>query len=349
MHPESRPTVVLVRYCTTSVWRCAWTLTSIAVAATLVAGAPDASAQRYEPGEEGTFSIIGRDPATGQLGVAVHSKTIAVGARTRGGKGGVAVFAHQSASNPMYSTLGIELLEAGFSPEEALATLLRSDERRDNRQVAILDSRGRTAAFTSASISDWKGHRCGENYCAQGNTLEGPEVVNAMAQSFERSTGPLAERLLEALAAGQAKGGDRRGMQSASLMILRPRAIQDFGDRELDLRVDEHRDPFTELRRVLAAVRSGEILSEATAKLTAGDFAGALERAQAALDRSPTNDNAWMTIARVHVRRKDTAAAVAALERAATLNPANRRQAARDQAFEALRSNPAFQRVVGGG
>ena len=104
--------------------------------------------------------------------------------------------------------------------------MLRSDEGRANRQVAILDIQGRTAAFTSPTIVDWKGHKCGTNYCAQGNTLTGPEVVDAMARSFEGSSGPLAERLLDALEAGQAQGGDRRGVQSASLMILKPLAIR---------------------------------------------------------------------------------------------------------------------------
>jgi hypothetical protein len=113
-----------------------------------------APAQQYEPGDEGTFSIVGRDPATGQLGIAVHSKTIAVGSRVRGGKGGVAVFAHQSASNPMYSTLGVELLEAGMTPQQALDMMLRGDEGRNSRQVAILDAQGRTAAFTSPTITD---------------------------------------------------------------------------------------------------------------------------------------------------------------------------------------------------
>src|SRR5437868_1527125 len=116
-----------------------------------------AQAQVYAPGEEGTFSIIGRDPATGQLGIAVHSKTIAVGSRVRGGKGGVAVFAHQSASDPMYSQVGIELLEAGMTPQQALDYMLRADEGRNQRQVAILDIQGRTAAWTSPTISDWKG------------------------------------------------------------------------------------------------------------------------------------------------------------------------------------------------
>jgi uncharacterized Ntn-hydrolase superfamily protein len=309
--------------------------------------AQSAPAQQYEAGEEGTFSIIGRDPATGELGMAVHSKTIAVGARTRGGKGGVAVFAHQSASNPMYSTIGIELLEAGLTPQQALDMMLRSDEGRNNRQVAILDIQGRTAAFTSPTITDWKGHRCGTNYCAQGNTLAGPEVVDAMARSFEASTGPLAERLLDALEAGQAQGGDRRGVQSASLMILMPLASQGFGDRALDLRVDEHRTPFAELRRILNAVRSGEILSEANARLTANDLKGAMEKALAARDKSATNDAAWVTLANIHLRMGQKAEAMSALTRAVELNPANKKQLLRNSDFKAMYDDPAFIKIVG--
>jgi uncharacterized Ntn-hydrolase superfamily protein len=304
------------------------------------------AAQQYAPGEEGTFSIVGRDPATGELGIAVQSKTIAVGARTRGGKGGVAVFAHQSASNPMYSTLGVELLEAGLTPQQALDMMLRSDEGRANRQVAILDIQGRTAAFTSPTITDWKGHRCGTNYCAEGNTLTGPEVVDAMARSFEASSGPLAERLLGALEAGQAQGGDRRGTQSASLMILKPLAISGFGDRALDLRVDEHRAPIPELRRILNAVRSGEILSEASTRLAANDLKGAMETAMAARDKSATNDAAWVAIARIYLRMGQKADAMAAVAKAVELNAANKRQLLRDDDFRSVRDDPAFLKIV---
>jgi uncharacterized Ntn-hydrolase superfamily protein len=311
--------------------------------------APALPAQQYEPGEEGTFSIIGRDPNTGQLGIAVHSKTIAVGARTRGGKGGVAVFAHQSASNPMYSTLGVELLEAGMTPQQALDMMLRSDEGRNSRQVAILDAQGRTAAFTSQTITDWKGHKCGVNCCAQGNTLTGPEVVDAMARTFESSASsgaPLAERLLDALEAGQAQGGDKRGVQSASLLILKPLAIQGFGDRELDLRVDESRTPFAELRRILNAVRSGEMLSEANRLITAKDLKGALEKANGARDKSPTNDSAFVTLANIHLQMGQKSDALAALAKAVELNPANRRQLQNNKAFETLYKDPDFLRIV---
>src|SRR5215510_4871578 len=207
--------------------------------------APAMPAQQYEPGEEGTFSIIGRDPGTGQLGMAVHSKTIAVGARTRGGKGGVAVFAHQSASNPMYSTLGIELLEAGMTPQQALDMMLRSDEGRDSRQVAILDAQGRTASWDGPGANDWKGHACGTNYCAQGNILAGPQVVDALAKTFESTAGrPLAERLMDALDAAQAAGGDARGMQSAAMIITRALGgAGGFSDRVIDIRVDDSRQP----------------------------------------------------------------------------------------------------------
>jgi uncharacterized Ntn-hydrolase superfamily protein len=309
--------------------------------------APVGEAQHYAPGEEGTFSIIGRDPATGELGIAVQSKTIAVGARTRGGKGGVAIFAHQASSNPMYSALGVELLEAGMTPQQALDMMLRSDEGRDTRQVAILDIQGRTAAFTSPSINDWKGHQCGMNYCAQGNILVGPEVVDAMARSFEASRGPLAERLLEALEAGQAQGGDRRGTQSASLMILKPLVIGGFGDRALDLRVDEHRAPIPELRRILNAVRSGEMLSEANTRISANDLKGAMDKAIAARDKSATSDAAWVRIADIHLRMGQKAEAMAALTKAVELNPANKQQLLRNDDFKAVHADPAFIKIVG--
>jgi uncharacterized Ntn-hydrolase superfamily protein len=309
--------------------------------------AANVQAQIYAPGEEGTFSIIGRDPNTGELGIAVQSKTIAVGSRVRGGKGGVAVFAHQSASDPMYSQIGIELLEAGMTPQQALDYMLRADEGRNQRQVAILDIQGRTATWTSPTISDWKGGKCGVNYCAQGNTLAGPEVVENMAQSFESSTGPLAERLLDALEAGQRGGGDKRGMESAALMILKPLTIAGFGDRALDLRVDESKNPFVELRRILNAVRSGELRSRANQRLNANDFKGALESAMAARDKSPEIDNNWVTLAEVYLRMGQKADAFAAIRKAVELNPNNKKQLPLNRAFQSLATDPEFLKIVG--
>src|ERR1700722_17130250 len=300
----------------------------------LFAGA--AVAQQYEFGEEGTFSIIGRDSSTGELGMAVQSKTIAVGSRTRGGKGGVAIIAHQAGSDPMYSAIGIELLEAGMTPQQALDMMLRSDEGRNSRQVSILDIQGRTASWTGPSNSDWKGSKCGVNYCAQGNTLAGPGVVDAMAKSFESSSGRLAERLLDALEAGEAEGGDKRGMESTGLLVLKPLAVQGFGDRELDLRVDDSRNPFVELRRILNAVRSGEMISEANARINAKDLKGALEKAMAAQDKCPTNDNALVSIARIRLEMGQKAEALAAISQAVALNPNNKKQLRLNRNFEGL-------------
>lgn len=324
-------------------------LVILAIALTALVIATPARAQQensYAPDVEGTFSIIGRDSATGELGIAVHSKTVAVGSRTRGGKGGVAIFAHQAASNPMYSIVGVELLEAGMSPQQALEFMLRADNGGGNRQVAILDIHGRTAAWTSPTINDWKGHECGVDYCAQGNTLTGPGVVGAMARSFESSTGPLAERLLAALDAAQAAGGDRRGMQSASLMVLKPLSLAGFSDRALDLRVDEHRTPMVELRRVLNAFRSRQMMRAVRSRLNDGDLDGALEAAIAARDKSPENDNAWVAIADIQLRLGRRDQVFDALRRAVELNPANRSQLPRNENFAALHQDPEFLRIM---
>jgi len=306
-----------------------------------------ASAQFIDdPRHEGTYSIIARDPATGELGMGVQSKTVAAASRAPGGKGGVAIFAHQSASNPMYSTVGIGLIQNGLSPKEALDFMLRGDEGRESRQVSIIDMTGRTAAFTGSAASDWKGHECGVDFCAQGNILAGPEVVQAMARSFRSSSGPLAERLLAALDAAQAAGGDRRGSQSAGLLILKPLSIQGFGDRALDLRVDEHKTPLVELRRVLGAYRARELMAEANDRLQRGDLAGALEKALAARDKHPDNDTPWLTIGEVQLRMGRRAEALAALRTAVDLNAANKSQLRRNEGLGALREDPDFLAIV---
>jgi uncharacterized Ntn-hydrolase superfamily protein len=318
----------------------------LAVAAWLLP--PIAHAQDYDPDLLATFSIIARDPATGELGMGVQSKAFAAGNRAMHAMGGVAVIAHQASANPMYGALGLELIQRGYPPEEALRVMVASDEGRDNRQVAILDMQGRTAAWTGTGANDWKGHRCGIDYCAQGNILTGPEVVDALARSFEASSGPLAERLMDALDAAQAAGGDARGMQSGAILVVRPRVNGGFSDRVVDIRVDDHDRPLEELRRVLNLYRSGQIISDANRKLRDGDLSGALETAIQARDRSPENDNAWVALANIHLRMNQRAEALAALERAVALNPGNRRQLPRNQNFESLRQDPEFRRITGG-
>lgn len=300
------------------------------------------------PELEGTFSIIARDPATGELGMAVQSKTLAVGSRTMTIRGGVAVIAHQAASNPMYGTLGIELLGAGLSPRQALDQMTRGDAGRDSRQVAILDIQGRTAAFTGTGASEWKGHRCGTNYCAQGNILAGAEVVDALARTFESGMGSLADRMLAAMDAGQAAGGDMRGTQSAALVVAKPLAgAAGFGDRVVDLRVDDSRAPLTELRRLLNMFQARALMSEAYARLRERSFAAASAAALSAREKSPEYDEAWVTWAATELGAGRVRTALDGVRKAIELNPANARQLPRNRNFEVLWQDPEFRTLTG--
>jgi uncharacterized Ntn-hydrolase superfamily protein len=309
--------------------------------------APPVLAQDFDPDYLATFSIIARDPATGELGMAVQSKAFAAGNRAMTIKGGVAVIAHQASANPMYGAVGLELIATGMAPQQALEFMLRADEGRDNRQVAILDMQGRTAAWTGPSTNDWKGHKCGANYCAQGNILAGAPVVEAMARSFESSSGPLAERLMDALDAAQAAGGDARGMQSGAVTIVRPLAGSGgFSDRVVDVRVDDHRTPLSELRRLLKLVRSGQLIQDGNRKVTENNLAEAAAIVQRAVDMSPENDNAWVAIANIHLRAGRKTQALEAIRRAVELNPGNKRQLPKNTNFQSLASDPAFLAII---
>ena len=313
----------------------------------LMVSSPVASSQDPDLDYLGTYSIIARDPQTGQLGEGVQSKAFAGGNRAMTARGGLAIIAHQAAANPLYGVLGLQLLSRGLSPEEALEALLRSDETRDRQQVSILDIQGRSAAWTGKGARDWKGHTCGADYCAQGNILVGPEVLEALARSFESSSGPLAERLVDALDAAQAAGGDARGMQSAALLVVKPIATtDDFDDRAVDLRVDDSRMPLKELRRLLNLQRSDEMIRQGRLSLELGRLTEALERALGARDKSPDNDNVWIFLARMHLRLKEKEKALKAIRQAVDLNPANARQLLSNDAFESLHSDPGFLQIV---
>lgn len=310
-------------------------------------GALAAGRQADDPDAMGTFSIIARDPATGELGMGVQSKAFGAGNRAMTIKGGLAVIAHQASANPMYGAVGLELLGRGMTPEQALEFMVRADEGRDSRQVAILDAQGRTAAWTGKGANDWKGHRCGAGYCAQGNILVGAEVVDAMVKSFEATAGPLAERLLAALDAAQAAGGDARGMQSGALVVVRPLAGSGgFSDRVIDIRVDDHKAPLVELRRLLNMVRSGQLVTEANRLLREGNTEAAVATAQKASQLSPENDNAWVALASMQLKAGRKPAALEALRKAIDLNPANRRQLQRNPNFETLKEDSEFKKIT---
>lgn len=203
-----------------------------------------------------TFSIVGFDSQTGEWGVAVASRFLAVGAVVPFAKAGVGAVATQSFANTTYGPAGLELMAQGYSAQEALNGLVTADSGRESRQAGFVDAQGRSATYTGPTCFPWAGGRTGPNYAAQGNILTGPEVVDRMAEHFESSTGPLSDRLVAALAAGQKAGGDSRGQQSAALLVVKAKSgYGGFNDRYVDLRVEDHPAPIDELRRLLQLYR----------------------------------------------------------------------------------------------
>ena len=204
-----------------------------------------------------TFSIVAFDPATGDLGVAVQSKVFGVGSIVPYVRADVGAVATQAFAEPAFGPDGLALLDDGTPAPFALEALLRRDPGRDRRQLGVVDGRGRAEAFTGKACHPWAGHVVGEHYCCQGNLLAGPGVVKAMAAAFEQTQGPLAERMLAALRAGQAAGGDKRGRQSAALMVARRfGGYRGRNDRYLDIRVEDHPTPIEELGRLLVKRRA---------------------------------------------------------------------------------------------
>jgi uncharacterized Ntn-hydrolase superfamily protein len=198
-----------------------------------------------------TFSIAACDLDAGQWGVAVASKFLAVGSVVPWLEGGVGAVATQALANTAYGPQGLALMRSGLSAREALDQLLAADRGRADRQAGMVDARGRSATHTGESCLAWAGGRTGRGYATQGNILAGPTVVDAMAGAYEVTTGGLAVRLLAALAAGDAAGGDRRGRQSAALAVVSPGGgYGGQNDVAVDLRVDDHADPVAELARL---------------------------------------------------------------------------------------------------
>lgn len=211
------------------------------------------STTRIQPS---TFSIVARDPANGDLGVAVQSKFLAVGSVVPFAQAGIGAVATQSYANVAYGPEGLRLMAAGWTAEEALSHALSIDLDAAHRQVLMVDAAGGAAAHTGEECFDWAGHIVGDSYACAGNILVSEATVGAMAKAFEETQGPLPERLVAALAAGQAAGGDGRGQQSAALLVARAAgSYGGRGDRCVDLRVDDHVEPITELQRILGLHR----------------------------------------------------------------------------------------------
>jgi len=224
----------------------------LAIFATLLAVAPAApTPPQSEPVH--TFSICAYDPDAKEWGVAVASKYLAVGAVVPWAKAGVGAVATQSYANVSYGPRGLDLIAQGKSAAEALKAVTDDDKDKALRQVGMVDAQGGAANFTGDKCNPWAGGKSGKNYTCQGNLLAGEQVIDAMAKAFEETKGPLAWRLMAALEAGDQAGGDKRGKQSAALLVVRAKGGPGgLNDRAIDYRVDDHKDPVPELARILA-------------------------------------------------------------------------------------------------
>lgn len=238
-----------------------------------------------------TFSIVARDSATGDIGVAVQSHYFSVGPIVPWAEPGIGAVATQSLVEVSYGPKGLELMRGGRSADQALRELLSQDEHADVRQVAMVDSRGQVAAHTGANCIADAGDTTGAGYSVQANLMANPRVWPAMARAYEASKGDLAERLLAALEAGQKAGGDIRGQQSAAIIIVKgKRSSRPWMDRVMDLRVEDSKQPITELRRLVTLWRAYRNVDEGDALMTDGKVEEAMKAYSEAARLAPGND-----------------------------------------------------------
>ena len=311
-----------------------------ACAAVLVlAAAPFASAS--EP--VATFSIVGYDPATGDLGVAVQSKFFAVGSVVPWAKAGVGAIASQAFGNTTFGPRGLALLEQGVPVDDVIATMLADDEAREQRQIGIVDAHGVSAAHTGAKCMAWAGHESGPGFSAQGNILVSEETVKAMAQGFRTTEGILGEKLMRALEAGQAAGGDSRGMQSAAILIVRDKGgYGGYNDRYCDLRVDDAADPIAELRRIFDMWKGEALIYEGYRLCDEGAWDAAFARGLEAVQMNPASGEPHYHLACYYSRAGRPEPALSELARAVALDASLGARATEDPDFEALRNDPRF-------
>lgn len=255
-----------------------------------------------------TFSIVARDPATGELGVAVQSHWFSVGPIVPWAEAGVGAVATQSFVDPSYGKNGLELMRAGKSAPDTLKELLEKDEGREVRQVAMIDSQGRVDAWTGKNDIQAAGHIVGKNFSVQANLMLNDKVWPAMARAFESAKGDLADRMLAALDAAQAVGGDIRGRQSAAMIVVTGKPTgQAWKDRIFDLRVDDSPQPLLELRRLVKLQRAYNHMNAGDLAVEKKDNEGALREYGAAEKLVPNNAEMiyWHAVALVNMGRVD--------------------------------------------
>jgi uncharacterized Ntn-hydrolase superfamily protein len=293
------------------------TIVTLLLMSVLVPGWLPATIQTHAPAEGRrsipirpvhTFSIVARDPNTGELGVAVQSHWFSVGPIVAWAEAGVGAVATQSFVDPSYGKLGLDLMRAGKSAPDTLRALLAGDEGREVRQVAMIDATGRVDAWTGKNDIQAAGHIVGKNYSVQANLMLNDKVWPAMSAAFENTKGDLAERMLASLDAAQAVGGDIRGKQSAALIVVTGKPTgQAWKDRVFDLRVDDSPDPLSELRRLVKLQRAYNHMNAGDLAVEHKDNEGALREYSAAEKLVPDNAEMiyWHAVALVNMGRVD--------------------------------------------
>jgi uncharacterized Ntn-hydrolase superfamily protein len=287
-----------------------------------------------------TFSIVAADPAAGDVGCAVQSKYFAVGTVVPWARAGVGAVATQAAGVAIYGPRALDELASGAPPGEALERVLANDEERETRQLGAVTAAGEAASFTGADCLAWAGHRSGEGYAVQGNILAGEQVVVEMERAFLETTGSLAHRLVAALEAGQAAGGDSRGQQSAAIVVERTGAAAETRegiDRVCDLRVDDHPQPIAELRRLLGIHERWDALRRASLHHRPGAYERGVAILAAADERFGDDATILYDLACYEALAGRLDEARAHLERALALEPSYASMAATDEDLQALR------------
>ncbi len=258
-----------------------------------------------------TFSVVAKDTRTGEMAVAVQSHWFSVGSLVSWGKSGVGVVATQSFVNPAYGPNGLKLMGGGMSAKDALDELVSQDEGRDYRQIAFLDVKGNVAAYTGKLCVESAAHIEGENFSVQANMMLNNKVVPAMAEAFKANVDlPLAERMVEVLKAAQNAGGDIRGKQSAALIVVGPKKVENpWEEKKIDLRVDDHQNPIQELERLLKTARAYEHMNKGDLAVETGDIDMALEEYGTAEEMFPENLEMkfWKAVALANSNRLEEA------------------------------------------
>jgi uncharacterized Ntn-hydrolase superfamily protein len=297
-----------------------------------------------------TFSIVAVDAETGEIGCAVQSRYFAVGNVVPWARAGVGAVATQAAGVAVFGPRILDLLASGLGPEAAIAKVLAEDDGRETRQLGVVAADGSSASHTGSECLSWAGHRTGAGYAVQGNILAGEAVVAEMERGYLATGGALAERLVTALEAGQAAGGDIRGQQSAAVLVERTGAAvenREGLDRICDLRVDDHAEPIVELRRLLEIRLVWDALRSATDFHVPGRYAEGVAVLAAAHERFGDDAVLLYDLACFECLDGRTAAALGHVRRAVELDPFVRLAIAVDSDFAALADHPDFRALVG--